>query len=240
MPIGQVSGFGNSPLYQSYYRQNENKTLGDFIDTSRQDSSNEAENKENTQNINGKELDNSEVQQVRELQQIDREVRAHEAAHIAAGGGVVSGGASFSYTKGPDDKMYATAGEVPISMKTGGSPEETIQNARQIIAAAMAPSNPSPQDYKVAASAVQMESRARIEMSQQANEEMREKLNTQDTQESQDLQKVRNTRDSQEFREAQISSQSAQMREREIAIRTYSQNINTNSLDYTSRFEIAG
>jgi hypothetical protein len=99
-----------------------------------------------------------------ELQQADTEVRAHEAAHLAAGGGVVTGGANFSYTKGPDGKMYATAGEVPIDTSEESTPEATIQKARQIAAAAMAPSDPSPTDYRVAASAVVMEMRARMEM----------------------------------------------------------------------------
>lgn len=125
---------------------------------------------------NGENLDPQEVQYVRELESIDRNVRAHEAAHIAAGAGVVTGGASFTYTRGPDGKMYATAGEVPIAMKEGRTPEETIQNARQVIAAALAPSDPSPQDYRVAASAAQMESEARIEQAKEKVKEVEEAL----------------------------------------------------------------
>lgn len=132
----------------------------------------------------GEKLDESEQQYVRELAAIDANVRAHEAAHIGAGAGVVSGGASFGYTRGPDGKMYATSGEVPITMKEGRTPEETISNARQIISAAMAPADPSPQDYKVAANAAQMESRARSEQAQERAEEIKEQLN--DSKESQD------------------------------------------------------
>lgn len=102
---------------------------------------------------------------ISELASSDTKVRAHEAAHVAAGGGVVSGGANFSYTKGPDGKMYATAGEVPIDTSEGKTPEETIRKARQIVAAAMAPSDPSPQDYRVAASAAVMEMRGHLEES---------------------------------------------------------------------------
>lgn len=98
-----------------------------------------------------------------QLQSTDSKVRSHEAAHIAAGGGIVNGGANFSYTRGPDGKMYATGGEVPIDTSEGKNPQETIQKARQIASAAMAPSDPSPQDYKVAATAVMMEMRARME-----------------------------------------------------------------------------
>lgn len=102
---------------------------------------------------------------ISELASSDTKVRAHEAAHVAAGGGVVTGGANFSYTKGPDGKMYATAGEVPIDTSEGKTPEETIRKARQIVAAAMAPSDPSPQDYRVAASAAVMEMRGHLEQS---------------------------------------------------------------------------
>lgn len=126
--------------------------------------------------LNGENLSTSEMQLVRELESVDAQVRAHEAAHIAAGSGVVTGGASFSYTRGPDGKMYVTAGEVPISLKEGKTPDETIQNARQVQAAALAPADPSPQDYKVAASAAQMEAQARIEQTQEQVEELEKNL----------------------------------------------------------------
>ena len=136
---------------------------------------NSAENKqEQTQMINGVELTMKEVQLVRELQSIDRNVKTHEAAHQAAGGGL-AGAASFSYTKGPDNQMYATAGEVPIRMQKGNTPEETIAIARQVVAAAMAPSDPSPQDYKVAANATRMEIEARAEATKLKAEEAKEK-----------------------------------------------------------------
>ena len=104
---------------------------------------------------------------IAELSSIDTKVRAHEAAHLAAGGGVVSGGATYSYTRGPDGKMYATGGEVPISVGGGKTPQETIQKARQIASAALAPADPSPQDYKVAATAAMMEMRAHLEMTKE-------------------------------------------------------------------------
>ena len=93
----------------------------------------------------------------------DAQVRAHEAAHLSAGGGVVTGGANFSYERGSDGKMYAVAGEVPIDASEGNTPEATIQKARRIVAAAMAPADPSPQDYRVAATAMMMEVQARTE-----------------------------------------------------------------------------
>jgi hypothetical protein len=101
------------------------------------------------------------------LEARDSEVRAHEAAHIAAGSGVVTGGASFSYQKGPDGKMYAIGGEVPIDASKESTPEATIAKMQQVKAAALAPANPSPTDVKVASTASMMESKARQELQKQ-------------------------------------------------------------------------
>ena len=107
-----------------------------------------------------------ELKQVSELKSRDREVRQHEQAHMAAGGGLITSGASFTYQKGPDGVNYAIGGEVGISTSPGRTPEETIQRARQIKAAALAPADPSGQDRAVAA---QMEQGARLEQAQAAN-----------------------------------------------------------------------
>ena len=101
---------------------------------------------------------------VKRLRAIDMKVRTHEAAHIAAGGGLIRSGANFSYTKGPDGKMYAAGGDVTIDTSEANTPIATIGKARQIIVAALAPVDPSPQDYKVASTALMMEQRARIEI----------------------------------------------------------------------------
>ena len=122
------------------------------------------------------ELSEDEERLVIDLQARDSEVRTHEAAHQAAGGGM-TGAATFTYQQGPDGKMYAIGGEVSISMKTGSTPEETIANARQIITSAMAAGNPSPQDHAVAASAKVMEMKA----IQQLAREEQEKLAGHDT-----------------------------------------------------------
>ncbi|ECL6571628.1 hypothetical protein FTM05_02650 [Campylobacter jejuni] len=160
----QISSSYNS---YDYYSSKPSFDKTNQSDSTQKDEKNLSENKddkekngEQTQMVNGVELSQKEVAQVRELQSIDRNVKAHEAAHQAAGGGL-AGAASFTYTRGPDNQMYATAGEVPISMQKGNTPEETIANARQIAAAAMAPADPSPQDYKVAANAAKMEFEAR-------------------------------------------------------------------------------
>jgi len=101
---------------------------------------------------------------VRRLQQVDREVRSHEAAHQAAGG-AVAGAATFTYEMGPDGRAYAVAGEVPIRAEAGRTPEETIAAARRMRAAALAPADPSPQDLAVAAEAAAMEAQATAERS---------------------------------------------------------------------------
>jgi len=142
------------------------------------------EDKEKTQKGEGaaksdSELSSSERQQLTQLQQTDSKVRAHEAAHIAAGGAAVSGGASYTYQKGPDGQLYAVGGEVPISSAGASTPEAKIAIARQMQAGALAPASPSPQDLKVAASAAQMEAQARQELTKEKSEEQKEKeINT--------------------------------------------------------------
>lgn len=109
---------------------------------------------------------------VRKLQQRDREVRAHEHAHMAAGSGVVQGGASYQFQRGPDGKLYAVGGEVKINAgSVQGNPQATVQKAATIRRAALAPANPSGQDLQVAASATQMAATARAEIQAEAREE---------------------------------------------------------------------
>lgn len=96
-------------------------------------------------------LTSEQQQQVRELQRIDQNVRAHEQAHLSAGQGVVTSGASFTYTYGPDNKQYAVAGEVGIDTSAEREPQANIDKGLRIQAAALAPRDPSPQDYQVAA-----------------------------------------------------------------------------------------
>jgi hypothetical protein len=113
----------------------------------------------------GQELSPEEQQMVRELEARDREVRAHEAAHVAAAGGL-AGSPSYSFQTGPDNKQYAVGGEVSIDTSPGRTPEETVMKAARIRAAAVAPADPSGQDMSVAAAATQMEMKARMEISQ--------------------------------------------------------------------------
>lgn len=112
---------------------------------------------------NGTELTKEEQQKVAELREADRKVKAHEMAHMAAGGNVVKGGASYEYEKGPDGVSYAIAGEVPIDTSEGKTPQETIIKMTQVQAAAMAPADPSSQDRKVAADAAAKAAAAQME-----------------------------------------------------------------------------
>jgi len=119
---------------------------------------------------NPQELDPEQKEQVKELAARDAEVKAHEAAHQAAAGGL-AGAASYTYQQGPDGKMYAIGGEVPISAPASSSPEEALQNARKILAAATAPGDPSGQDMAVASSAAMMQVKAQQQLAQKAQEE---------------------------------------------------------------------
>ncbi len=104
---------------------------------------------------------------ISQLAQRDRQVRTHEAAHVAAGGMYVRGGARFSYTTGPDGRSYATGGEVSIDRSAvPGDPAATIQKLRQVQRAALAPADPSPQDRSVAAAAAMSITQAQMELAQ--------------------------------------------------------------------------
>jgi hypothetical protein len=105
-----------------------------------------------------------ERQALQQLQARDREVRAHELAHVAAGAGLVRGGAAFSYQRGPDGRYYAVGGEVGIDTSAvPGDPVATQRKAEQILRAALAPAQPSGQDRAVAAQAARMAMEARLQ-----------------------------------------------------------------------------
>ena len=111
-------------------------------------------------------LSEDEQQRVQELKKVDREVRAHERAHRAAGG-TLTGGAQFTYTRGPDGQQYATSGEVTIDTGREQSAAATAAKMEAVIRAALAPANPSSQDAAVAAQARQVLN----EVAQEAREE---------------------------------------------------------------------
>jgi len=115
------------------------------------------------------------IQQQQEIESVvlqlkarDTEVRAHEMSHVVAGGQWVTSGPSYQYQVGPDGKQYAVGGEVGISVSpVDGDPEATIQKAQQVQRAALAPAEPSSQDYRVASAAMQMMVQAQQELKTQ-------------------------------------------------------------------------
>lgn len=97
------------------------------------------------------------------LRVAEQKVRMHELAHKTVAGDL-AGPVRYRYTKGPDGKLYITGGEVPLRLKEGRTPEETLEIAQKVKRAALAPINPSPQDRAIAARATAMEMKARMEM----------------------------------------------------------------------------
>ena len=116
------------------------------------------------EDTSGERLTPAEMRQVDELRKTDGKVHRHEEAHLAVGRDLVIGGASYTYTTGPDNKRYAVAGEVSIDTSPAKTPEETIPKAEHIRETALAPSDPSAQDRSVAAQAARMAAEARIEV----------------------------------------------------------------------------
>ncbi|MCI7014012.1 MAG: hypothetical protein MR878_01320 [Campylobacter sp.] len=151
---------------QSNDRGVENNTGNSSGDKTSNAENNTQNNDKNAGQKNIGELSREEQRIVTELQAADTNVRAHEAAHMAAGGGLTSP-ASYTYERGPDNKMYAVAGEVGISTSEGNTPQESLNKAQTIRRAALAPADPSPQDLKVAAQAASMEMSARAEILQE-------------------------------------------------------------------------
>ena len=84
-------------------------------------------------------------------------IYAHELAHKAAGGSFAG---AISIETNSDG--IPVAGHVPIKMPVldKNNPQKTIDHANTVIKAAMAPSDPSSQDYKVAAEAANIKSQA--------------------------------------------------------------------------------
>ncbi len=118
------------------------------------------------------ELTPEEKERVEDLRARDAAVRVHEMAHIMAGGQLIIRRANFQYVLGSDGRLYAVGGDVLIdTSEVPDDPEATIQKAQAVRRAALAPSNPSSQDLRVAAEATRMEFEARMELVRQRAEE---------------------------------------------------------------------
>lgn len=86
-----------------------------------------------------------------------KEIYAHEAAHKAAGGSLAG---SIVIEKNAEG--IPVAGHVDIKMPSLNpkKPQKTIDDANTVIRSAMAPSDPSNQDYKVASKAESLKMQA--------------------------------------------------------------------------------
>lgn len=128
----------------------------------------DAERSKNRQGgTTSQDLTDEEIKSVRELVATDREVRAHEAAHVAVGGNL-AGAPSFRFITGPDGQQYAVGGEVPIALEpVPDNPQATLRNAEQVHAATLAPAKPSAQDLQVAAAASQLAAAAQLQIAAQ-------------------------------------------------------------------------
>ncbi|UCJ17018.1 hypothetical protein K5Q02_01035 [Pseudomonas sp. MM211] len=111
---------------------------------------------------------------ISELANRDREVRTHEQAHAAVGG-VHAGAPTYTYTRGPDGKRYASGGEVSIDVgAVANDPQATLSKMQIVIRAALAPAEPSAQDRSVASQAQAQMAVARAELAAMQRGEVEE------------------------------------------------------------------
>lgn len=144
------------------------------------DKANDSEQAKGATGQENGELSEEEKGEVQKLKAIDRKVRQHEMAHLSAAAGIAVSGANFEYKRGPDGVQYAVGGDVTIDVSKESDPDATIDKARRIAAAALAPSDPSPQDRQVAARARVMETDAQMELAKEKQEEAQEAQKGQD------------------------------------------------------------
>ena len=124
-------------------------------------------------------VSNEQRAQVAELAKTDRQVRAHEQAHASVGGRY-AGAPSFNYERGPDGRQYATSGEVSIDTSPiPNDPQATLAKALIVQRAALAPSDPSATDRRIAAEAAATAAQARIEIATQRTNDPASEANRQ-------------------------------------------------------------
>ena len=160
--------------------ENENKIISEYEDKifNKNNGKNENEvkndkteknnaNAEKSKINNDDSLTDEEKAVVEKLKARDTEVKVHEQTHIAVAGDLVVSGPSYTYQQGPDGKQYAVGGEVSIDTSRDDSPDKTISKMQRVIAAALAPAEPSSADYSVAATARQIISDAKTQSVQE-------------------------------------------------------------------------
>jgi hypothetical protein len=172
------------PIIQlSQTSQHSFKTKNDLTENLKKQ--NEDTVKSESSKLTGKALEQLSKEDQAKIQQLknrDLEVKAHEQAHLSAAGTLALGGASFTYTNGPNGVRYATGGEVSIDTSVvNEDPAATIRKADAIRRAALAPATPSSQDQLVANNATAMSETARTELIQLAQEEKENAIKTKGT-----------------------------------------------------------
>ena len=95
------------------------------------------------------------------LEARDQEVRQHEQEHLSAAGEHARGGPEFETVTARNGRQYVVGGKVNVDVSETDDPQKTITKMEKIQRAALAPTNPSAQDRKVAAEASDKELQAR-------------------------------------------------------------------------------
>ncbi len=118
--------------------------------------------------------------EIEDLMAFEQMVISHEKKHMAAGGGIASA-PTYIYSYGPDGKKYISGGNVSMRVPKAATAEDMIVNLRKVQTAALAPTNPSPQDMQTAAMAKARESSIQNEYKvKQAKEEYEKQQETGD------------------------------------------------------------
>lgn len=107
---------------------------------------------ETTTPASASQLSEADRRVIAELQQRDREVRNEEQRH-AATAGQFAGVPQYTYKRGPDGKLYAVEGRVPINVNVTGSKEDQAKALRRVQAAAVSVQSPSSGDTTAVAGA---------------------------------------------------------------------------------------
>lgn len=120
------------------------------------------------------ELSKEELKAVRDLQVRDRQVRAHEQAHVSASGRIATSAPNYEFETGPDGRKYAVGGSVSYNVPPASTPKEELLLAQQLRRMALAPMDPSPKDRATAAKAAVKEAKANREIREEKAEEFKE------------------------------------------------------------------
>ncbi|MBB6521050.1 putative metalloprotease CJM1_0395 family protein [Pseudoteredinibacter isoporae] len=220
-------------------RRSRNDEKSDNVDVERDGEEQEKQdNPQGQKGLDGEPLSRDEMQLIQKLAARDREVRDHEQAHAAVGG-ELAGAPSYEYQKGPDGKNYAVGGEVPITIQeVAGDPRATLENARKVQRAALAPAEPSDQDRRVAARAAQLEQQALREITQLAEAERKAKEEEADIRaekaarerEADELKKEKLNLDEQRVSQAELNRKSFELTQTLVGIQNAGSNPNIGQL----------